>query len=177
MIYEYTYDIGMKVLQLFKEDKLATMLIQQDENGKLIIDYTLKSEYDKEDREKIYANYHNNLSKRIEVVDLFNEFIEMQATDRVKVFTMDLNVTGDNGIKCKVSRAYTGEPITPASATEDVEKTLARLEAELCNTGANALKINAYSCAKSGKGNNKKYTQLTLGDLLEIIRESMREWI
>ena len=175
MIYEYTYDIGMKVLQLFKEDKLATLTIEMTD-GKFVVDYTLKSEYDKEDRERIYANYRNNLSKRIDVVDILNEFIEMQATDRVKVFTMDLDATGENGIKCKVSRAYTGDPITPASATEDVEKTLSRLEAELCNTGANALKINAYSCAKAGKG-NKKYTQLTLGDLLEIIRESMREWI
>lgn len=175
MLGKYDYNEALKVVSYMKSGKLATLDIERDPEGDgFIMQYTTREDY-KDSPDKYAAiekNYQRYLSKRIEALDFLNEFIEMQALDKVQVFFMHYDATSDNGITCATGRRYVGDRLTPDSSADDVERSLQRLEQELLNTGSQDVSINAYACKQNGKA--KKYVQLTLIDLVSLIRENLR---
>ena len=172
MLKKYDYDDALKVAKCIQDGSLAFMSIEKGDDGEFYMDYVLKNELtDSSKRSIVEENYKDNISKRVNALDMLNEFIEKQALRQVRVFSMKYDMTVSGGLRCTTARSYTGERLTPDSSAEDVEKTIQRLEQELLNTGSQEVLINAFAQKQVGK--TKKYIQLRLIDLVGIIRENL----
>jgi len=170
MIVEYNYDEGMKVLDLLKKSELATLEVQKGETDGFVMEYTTISEYDKATQCGIRKTLSNALPKRVRLMNLFNQFIEKEALGEVDVFSVSMNANRDT-LKCTISSSFGGHPITPASSVETLQDSLEKFTVALTNMGSTDLLTPAYK--REGSGRNRKYVQLTLGDLVDIIRTAM----
>lgn len=172
MIVEYSYDNAMEVLDLLKQSQIATLEVRNVEGTGYVMEYTTLSEYSDELQTRISRTLRNGLAQRINLMNVFNQFIEKEALNEVKVFSVSMDANRDV-IKCTLTHSFTGTPITPASSVVTLKESLEKISVAVTNMGATDLQTAAYK--REGTGRNRKYVQLTLGDLVSIIREALKD--
>lgn len=177
MILEYSYDNGMKVLDLFKRSALATLSIktvkEEDKGPKFIMEYTCIEDYSEIIQSKIHKALDASLSERLNLVNILNRFIEKAILGEIKSFTFNFNAV--NVRKCQISYASSfsgGETSKPS--IEDLIKCLEQLEHIVVDMGIHDQAIPGMF-KKEGNGKSKKYTQLTVQEISSGLRKVLTE--
>lgn len=172
MILEYSYEKAVKVLELLKESKIATLEMHESE-GKTAMEYTLVSEYPIHVQAQITRVFNESLPKRVRFIEMFNDIIVTKAAgEKVKV---DIHMNAVHVRNLDLTYECIGTLIKRGEEDNLVALRvhLKGVDDALTAMGISSQKINAYH--REGGGRQKKYTQLTLGELSSIIEKALEE--
>lgn len=178
MLLEYSYDKANKVLEYFKNSELATLDIRTvrekklDGEIKFVMEYTFIKDYSEPKQNLIRKVLSDSLPERLQLVNVFNHFIENQILDNVKEFSLRFNAV--NVKKCEIvyssSYKHTNKTI---SVCDELVKCLEKLDRIILDMGITEQETTLYR--KEGSGRSKKYTQLTIKEVGDVLRQSLLE--
>lgn len=176
MILEYNYDNGNKILNLFKESKLATLDVKTVKDGdeiKFVMEYTLVEDYPEARQELIKEVLAESLSERLQLANVLNKFIENQAIDNVNNFVLKFNTVKVRKCEISYSSSYK-QQIKETSSVEELMKCLEKLDHIIVEMGISNQEIPGLFM-KDGKGKSKKYVPLTIKDMEFTLRQLLTE--
>lgn len=178
MILEYSYDKAMKVLKYFKNGDIAYLSIKPQVKGsdgetKFAMEYTLITDYPEPKQNLIRIALSNSLPLRLDIVSLLNKFIENQVIDNVSEFYLTFNAV--NVQKCDIDYRLTCKSTTNEVCKHtELADCLDRFDSLITKMGVADTKVeNVFK--KEGGSRSKKYTQLTVSDISEILRGMLSE--
>lgn len=178
MILEYSYDKAMKVLEYFKNGDIAYLSIKPQVKGsdgetKFAMEYTLITDYPEPKQNLIRIALSNSLPLRLDIVSLLNKFIENQVIDNVSEFYLTFNAV--NVQKCDIDYRLTCKSTTNEVCKHtELTDCLDRFDSLITKMGVADTKVeNVFK--KEGGSRSKKYTQLTVSDISEILRGMLSE--
>lgn len=172
MLLEYDYDNGMKVLDLLKKNKIATLSITEQGNTQLI-EYTLLNDYEPDIQKRIKTTLTNSVNVRLSTISLLDNFIVSKAEwkdTKIKLYFSALK-------KPVADLAYwlNGDPLIAESMRDNyskARKTLERLHKLSIELGiVNVPLGDVYRKEKNGR--NKKYIPLTVNDFIQVMRKAI----
>lgn len=173
MILEYSYDNGNKILDLFKESKLATLdikTVHNDNETKFVMEYTLVEDYQKQSL--IRKVLDDSLAERLQLVNVLNQFIENQILENVNDFSLKFNTVKVN--KCEIvysfSYKHSSKSVNPIAK---LTKCLEEYDRLILEMGITDQATPVFK--KVGSGKNKKYTQLTIGEISDVLRQAIED--
>lgn len=176
MILEYSYDKANTVLDYFKQSKLATLDIRTvDERGetKFVMEYTLIEEYPEERQRLIKEVLANSLPERLQLTNMLNQFIENQILNNVNSFTLKFNAVKVRKCEIKYSSSYK-QTVVNENLTRELIECLERYDNIITKMGiSDQPTANIYR--KEGQGRSKKYVPLTIKDVANTLRRSLKE--
>lgn len=174
MLLNYNYDNANKVLAMFNEGKLATLNIERPVSNekKFVMNYTLVTEYPSDYQMKIKRamSNPNSYPVRIKVTELFNQFIENQATDTVIEFSLYFTAVDSLICKCTSKCQFGGN--NDCVTGEQIEECIDDLDGIITKLGIGSVKVDNWF-KKEGAGKNKRNVPLTLTDLSIMIRHAL----
>jgi hypothetical protein len=178
MLLEYSYDKANKVLVHFKNSELATLDIKTVKERKLdgvtkfVMEYTFISDYPEPKQNLIRKALSESLSERLQLCNIFNQFIENQVLNNVIDFSLKFNAV--NVKKCEItySSSYK-QGFKEINLCDELVNCLERLDRIILDMGISEQQTNLYK--KEGTGRNKKYAQLTIRDVGNTLRQSLLE--
>lgn len=175
MIVDYSPAFIDKMIAHIGNRKLASLEITKYGKDKAFIEYSVIANYTETERKAIAKNYEDSMKKRTDVIEVLKKFREACDNDKVIVFKFSYNATAKdgNGIKYKLQQLF-DENSKPEVKKEDDRpsyiKSIEVLEQAIVEMGYSNTEVPAF---KKEDGKRVKYTPLTLGDLLEIIKSTM----
>lgn len=175
MILEYNYDNGNKILDLFKESKLATLdikPIQDGENVKFAIEYTLIEDYPEARQELIKKVLNDSLSERLQLVNVLNKFIENQILKNVKSFCLKFNTVKVNKCEISYSASYK-QSLQTVSPIAKLTQCLEEYDRLVIEMGIADQVTPVFK--RDGGGKSKKYSQLTIGEISDVLRQAIED--
>lgn len=176
MILEYNYDKANKVLELFKESKLATLNIQPKEHEgepTFIMEYTLIDDYAEKKQHDMRRVLMQSLPERLRVAQLLNDFIEHQALKNVKEFTLQFNIVDVH--KCEVTySASFGDEANDISDVKQLQNLLEQYDLLITKMGVGDITVPNV-LRREGGGKNRKYVPLTVRDIEKALRSAIME--
>lgn len=179
MILEYNYDKGNHVLELFKNAELATLEIktvkERRPNGKVtfVMEYTLVKDYTETRQAMIREALSASLAERLQLANIFNQFIENQILDNVNDFSLKFNAVKVRKCEIAYSSSYKQTPQN-VDLLQQLISCLEQYDRIVTEMGiADQATANIYR--KEGTGRNKKYVPLTIKDVGNTLRQSLME--
>lgn len=177
MILEYNYDNGNKVLDLFKESKLATLnikTIRNDDETKFVMEYTLIEDYSSKLQEAIRKVLDSSLAERLQLVGVLNDFIENQILNNVIDFSLKFNTVHVN--KCEISYSFSHKQAVENNNNSVLElvKCLEQYDRLITKMGIADQEVPGIF-KRTGSGKSKKYTQLTIGTISDALRQAIED--
>lgn len=176
MILEYNYDKGNIVLEHFKKSELATLeikTVKENDETKFVMEYTYVEDYPEQKQKLIRTALSNSLSQRLSLCNIINQFIENEILNNVKDFNLKFNAV--NTHKCEIS--YSSSFLSTFKNVNQIlemTKCLEKLEDIMLKMGIHDQPTkNIYK--KVGNGRNKKYSALTIQDIVSTLRHSLLE--
>ena len=172
MIAKVSLDVLMMVRGIMANGKMAKAYIEYKPNCGNISYNTIDS-IDDEDLKNIAKNNCENkesLTKINTVLDKLDEFIEKYKENEVLMFELNYDAMRSGGIKYGTRTMYK----TPKKTVEEkpkLEKTLDDFEQAVIEAGYTSSDTKAYIKITEGKKN--KYVSLTLGELIDVIRDKV----
>lgn len=176
MILEYNYDKGNQVLELFKKAELATLeikTVKENNETKFVMEYTLINDYTDNRQSMIREALSTSLSERLQLANVFNQFIENQILNNVIDFSLKFNAVRVRKCEITYSSSYKQTPQN-VDLLQELRNCLERYDHIITEMGiADHATANIYR--KEGSGRNKKYVPLTIKDVGNTLRRSLTE--
>ena len=178
MLLEYSYDKANQVLEYFKNSELATLDIKTvrtrglDFEIKFVMEYTFIKDYPEPKQNLIRKALSESLPERLQLSNVFNQFIENQVLDNVKDFSLRFNAV--NVKKCEFAYSSTyKQAAKETNLCNELIKCLEKLDRIILTMGVTETETNLYK--KEGSGRSKKYVPLTIKDVSDTFRQSLLE--
>lgn len=176
MILEYNYDNGNKILDLFKESKLATLdikTVRDNEETKFVMEYSLIEDYPETRQDIIRKVLNDSLSERLQLVNVLNKFIENQILDNVIDFSLKFNTVKVSKCEIAYSYSYKQSATTSVSSIAELTKCLEKYDRLVTEMGIADQVTPVFK--RDGNGKSKKYSQLTIGEISDVLRQAIED--
>lgn len=172
MLLEYSYDNGMKVLDLLKQNKIVTLIIHEQLDT-LMIEYTLISDYPEAKQNRIRKVLENSMAKRFSLITLLDSFIITKSEGKNTRLKLSFNAL--HFPIAELTYWLTGHPLIVEQMHDnysDMRQALERVEKLSIELGIiNTPLGNVFR--KEGTGRNKKQIPLTVNDFIHVMREAV----
>lgn len=178
MLLEYSYDKANDILEMFKQSELASLTIskgEKDESGvsTFVMEYTLIKDYPEPKQNMIKAVLTDSLPERLQLSSILNQFIENQILDNVNDFSLKFNAVNVRKCEINYSSSYK-QQVENVSLINQLLNCIERYNTIITKMGiADQTSKNIYR--KEGGNRQKKYTLLTMKDIGDTLRDSLRE--
>lgn len=175
MILEYSYDKANRILDLFKESKIATLEIKKtgaEDDATYVMEYTVLTDYTEPKQVRIKEALSESLPERLKLTTILTTFVENQILDNVKDFGFKFNAV--NARKCEVSyfATYKNQVVEENCLVKQLERCLERYDYIITKMGATDQQTELF---KKEPGKGKKYSQLTLGEVGLELRQALEK--
>lgn len=171
MIIDYSPAFIDKMIAHIGNRKLATLDITKYGKDKVFIEYSTVTDYTEMERKAIAKNYVDSIKKRTDIINVLKKFKEACDSDSVVVFKFSYNAVtkGGNGIKYSLQQMFSTINNNKDSKEDKptYAKSIDNLEQAIIEMGYSNAEVPAF---KKEDGKRVKYTPLTLGELISIIR-------
>lgn len=178
MLFEYSNEKANKILDLLKDNKIATLAVNQvGNNNTYILEYTLIEEYKEKEQKAIRKTLENSLPVRVNIITILNQFIENKSLNLVNTFSLKFSAVAVKVCSFGYSYSFKSSSSIYCSnsyLTKEIMNHIEDCQVLIRRTGASDQKINCYTQV-DGQGKRKKYRQLTLGEFCQILKESLKE--
>lgn len=174
MIYEYSYEKGMKVLDLLKNNEIAILEIRESEGGIPVMEFKTIHEFPGYAQRQISKTLSEAMPRRLQLIEFFNNFIVTKAADQEIHLNLRFNAVAVR--KCMIDYSYTGHLLKASdeqNTLQAINACLERIDTLLVSMGVSSQKLNVFR--KEGNGKGKKYTPVTLRDFSSIVRNALEE--
>lgn len=173
MILEYSYEKATKVLELFKESKIASLDITEGGDS-TIMEYTLIDEYPVHMQRQIRNTLAGIMPRRLQLIEFLNNYIVTKSSG-VDI-KLELHFNAVSLKKAKIDYSYTGGPLLKSSELDNLQALKAcldRVDQLVIAMGVSSQELDVYKKDRSGR--NKKYVPVTLRDFGFIFRKALEE--
>lgn len=174
MLLEYSYDKFNDIIDKFEKSEVASLDITQSDSGAFVMSCVLIDELPEPKQNLVRAALAASLPDRIEILNVLNQFMEVQIMDGVNSFSLHFNAINVKE-KCEISYFSSFKPVmedTGKSLLVELEKCLEHYDLLVTKLAVSDVEIENVFTRTSGS-RNKKYVPVTLSDFGNVIRKEL----
>lgn len=174
MLLEYNYDSATDILELLKQNQIASLQLKE-KDGTVAIEYRLISEFPQSVQAKAQQVLSEALNDRLYLVKLWNDFFISKAAGCDVHLTIKFSAVYVEELQ--FTHRLVGNLIYSVPENTEYEKLqhcLSTLEETMTHMGIHGQQlVNVYR--KEGSGRSKKHIPMTLGDLIFYVRKAVEK--
>lgn len=167
---EYNYDKASEVLQLFKNNKIASLTVkkvEKDEHSTFVFDYMLFDDLTEKQANAARKLYMDSFPQRVKAIGLLNSFIEAQVTNNVNDFSFQYSVVAVS--KCIFAYSYDYNNATNGTSPEkQFVNTIEQLGLLVTKMGIGTSMMDSLYTKDGVKG--KKYKRCSIDEVIKQLK-------
>ena len=171
MVAVYNNERALDVVSLLSACQIVTLDIFLDNSlgqdaAEYVFKYTILSEYSDTEQEEIKKKINHGAGYFVKAVNEVSEFIKMKTDNNVKGFVLNFDIREN---KFKVNKVY-----EKAQQKENLDSfcgLISKLETLVIESGKHNEKLNAYNKIPNPNGKRPKYEQMTLKEVIKILKD------
>ena len=170
MVAVYNNERALDIVSLLSACQIVTLDIFLDdslgeESEEYVFKYTVLSDYSEAEQPSIKRKISQGAGYFVKAVNEVNEFIRMKSENNVKGFVLIFDIREN---KLKVNKIY--EKTETKDVPNDFHGLMKKLEMFVTEAGEENRKLNAYNKIPNPNGKRPKYEQMTLKEIINILK-------